>query len=141
MKFFSILFLTLIFAKSCQGQTLDKVNSTKIEYNVISRGFYQNIIVENSTVSIINQRGEKPTQTRLSEEQVKQLFHELKKVNLEEIASLKAPTQKRFHDGAAMANLKISVKEKTYESQTFDHGFPPDKLKKIVNKIQSFTAQ
>jgi hypothetical protein len=34
----------------------------------------------------------------------------------------KAPTEKRFYDGAAM--LKITFKDETYKSPSFDHGFP-----------------
>ena len=60
---------------------------------------------------------------------------------MEEIPNLKAPTEKRFHDGAAMANLKITYKGKTYESQTFDNGFPPEKIKNLVNTILSFSKE
>ena len=69
------------------------------------------------------------------------LISEFQKVDLEEIPNLKAPTEKLFHDGAAMANLKVTYKGKTYESQTFDNGFPPEKIKNLVNTILSFSKK
>jgi hypothetical protein len=56
---------------------------------------------------------------------------------LEELPKLKYPTQKRFYDGAAIANLKIRYQDKDYETVDFDHGFPPAEIEKIVNKIVS----
>jgi hypothetical protein len=56
---------------------------------------------------------------------------------LDEIPTLKDPTQKRFYDGAAIANLKIRYQEKNYETTDFDHGFPPAAIEKLVNKIVS----
>jgi hypothetical protein len=37
-------------------------------------------------------------------------------VELDSLSKLKAPTEKRFYDGAAIANLKITFKDKTYET-------------------------
>ena len=59
------------------------------------------------------------------------------KINLEEIPNLKDPTQKRFYDGAAIADLKIRFEDKNYETTQFDHGFPPKEIEEFVNKIVS----
>ena len=37
-----------------------------------------------------------------------------------------------------IADWKITKQGKTYESQSFDHGYPPAETEKIVNKILSF---
>ena len=58
-----------------------------------------------------------------------------KLVKLDSLATFKDPTQKRFYDGAAIANLKVSYKEKEYQTLDFDHGVPPVEIEKIVNKI------
>jgi hypothetical protein len=55
------------------------------------------------------------------------------------LASYKDPTQKRFYDGAAMADVKIKHKDKEYQTVTFDHGFPPVEIEKLVNKITSLS--
>ena len=62
-------------------------------------------------------------------------------INLEEIKDLKSPTEKRFYDGAAIANLKITYQGTTFETPSFDHGFPPVEIKKLVTKINSFVKQ
>lgn len=141
MKIITLLFLTLILGKNCQSQNNMDLSTAKIEYTANSRGLYNNTVVENKTVSVTKTRDGKPVSNSLTDAQWNVLIKEFQKVNLEEIPSLKAPTQKRFHDGAAMANLKITYKGKTYESQTFDNGFPPDKIKNLVNTIVSFSKE
>lgn len=141
MKIISLLFLTIFLGRNCQGQTNVDMTTAKIEYTANSRGLYNNIVIENKTVWFTNTRDGKPVSNSLTDAQWNALIKEFQKVNLEEISSLKAPTQKRFHDGAAMANLKITYKGKTYESETFDHGFPPEKIKKLVNTILSFSTK
>jgi len=141
MKIATLLFLTLILGKNCQSQNNLDLSTTKIEYTANSRGLYNNTVIENKTVSVTKTREGKPISRSLTEEQLNALITEFQKVDLEEIPNLKAPTQKRFHDGAAMANLKITYKGKTYESQTFDNGFPPEKIKTLVNTILSFSKK
>ncbi|PJJ10224.1 hypothetical protein CLU83_3623 [Flavobacterium sp. 1] len=141
MKIISLLFLTLILGKNCQSQSNMDLSTAKIEYTANSRGLYNSTVVENKTVSVTKTRDGKPVTSSLTDTQWNALISEFQKVNLEEIPGLNAPTQKRFHDGAAMANLKITYKGKTYESQTFDNGFPPEKIKNLVNKILSFSKE
>ncbi|PWA11489.1 hypothetical protein [Flavobacterium laiguense] len=141
MKIISLLFLTLFLGKNCQSQNNVDMETAKMEYTANSRGLYNNTVVENKTISVTNTRDGKPVSNSLTDAQWNTLIKEFQKVNLDEIPSLKAPTQKRFHDGAAMANLTITYKGKTYESQTFDNGFPPDKIKNLVNTILSFSKK
>jgi len=141
MKLVSLLFLTLILGKGCQGQTPIDMETAKLEYTANSRGVYKNIVIQNKTLLLKNNRDEKPVSNFLTDAQWESLLKEFQKVDLVEIPNLKAPTQKRFHDGAAMANLKITYKGKTYESQTFDNGYPPEKIKNLVNTILSFSKK
>jgi len=141
MKIVTLLFLTLILGKNCQSQNNMDLSTAKIEYTANSRGLYNNTVIENKTVSVTKTRDGKPISNSLTDAELNALITEFQKVNLDEIPSLKAPTQKRFHDGAAMANLKITYQGKTYESQTFDHGFPPEKIKNLVNTILSFSKK
>ena len=141
MKIITLLFLTLILGKNCQSQNNMDVSEAKIEYTANSRGVYNNTVIENKTVSITKTREGKPVSNSLTDAELNALISEFQKVDLEEIPNLKAPTEKRFHDGAAMANLKITYKGKTYESQTFDNGYPPEKIKNLVNTILSFSKK
>jgi hypothetical protein len=141
MKIITLLFLTLILGKNCQSQNNMDLSEAKIEYTANSRGLYNNTVIENKTVSVTKTRDGKPVSNSLTDAELNSLINEFQKVDLEEISSLKAPTEKRFHDGAAMANLKITYKGKTYESQTFDNGYPPEKIKNLVNTILSFSKK
>lgn len=141
MKVIAIIFLTLFLTKGCEEQSNTDLSTAIIEYTANSRGFYNKTVVENKTVSFTDTRDGNPVTSTLTEEQCNVLLTDFKKLDLGEIPNLKAPTEKRFHDGAAMANLKITYKGEQYESQTFDNGFPPEKIKNIVNTILSFSKK
>ena len=64
----------------------------------------------------------------------------VKEIDLEGMPDLKAPSEKRFYDGAATANLKITRNDDVYESQGFDHGEPPAQLKKLVDKLMTYVV-
>lgn len=138
MKLLSILFLTLFLGKGCQGDPKQNIETAQLTYTANSRGFFQEISIENHHVSIKKDRKEKAVQTKISDADWKELLSLFKEINLEEIKDLKSPTEKRFYDGAAIASLKITYEGKVYESPSFDHGFPPSEIKKIVTKINSF---
>ena len=143
MKILSLLFLTLILGKGCDNEAKQDIESAKIEYVANTRGFYQKIVIENKTVTISEDRNnkEKPQVTKISDADWKELIDLFQEVNLDEIKDLKSPTEKRFYDGAAIANLKITYQGTTYVGSSFDHGFPPFEIKKLVNKINSFAKQ
>ena len=62
-------------------------------------------------------------------------MQELNKIDLENLPNLKAPTEKRFYDGAAIANLNIIYKGKKYQTSNFDHGFPPMEIKRLFEIV------
>ena len=112
----------------------------KIEYEASSRGFYEKITIENQMVSVVNERDAKDNgeTVKISDDVNKELNSYLNSVKLDQVATYKDPTQKRFYDGAAIANLKITVDGVEYKTVDFDHGFPPVEIEKLVNKIVSF---
>lgn len=141
MKLLSLLFLTIFLGKGCDGGVKQNIETAQVVYTAHTRGFSQEIIIEKQLVSIKENRKAEVVQTKITNADWKELIALFEEVNLEEIKDLKAPTEKRFYDGAAIANLKITYEGKAYESQSFDHGFPPQEIKKIVNKINSFVKQ
>jgi hypothetical protein len=78
---------------------------------------------------------------QLTKAQADELNALLDEVEAAKLPELKAPTEKRFYDGAAMANIHITKKGKTYSSETFDHGFPPATIEKLVKKLLSYTEE
>nr|WP_314834783.1 hypothetical protein [uncultured Flavobacterium sp.] len=141
MKIAIALFLSLFMISSCACQKNTDMKTAVIEYEAQTRGMYQKVLVENQTVFVAKNRDEKPVEVKISDEDWIVLTTEFEKLDLEAIPNLKAPTEKRFYDGAAIANLKIIYKGKTYETKAFDHGFPPSGIKKIVTKLVSFTQK
>nr|WP_315213001.1 hypothetical protein [uncultured Flavobacterium sp.] len=141
MKIAIALFLSLFMISSCACQKNTDMKTAVIEYEAQTRGMYQKVLVENQTVFVAKNRDEKPVEVKISDEDWIVLTTEFEKLDLEAIPNLEAPTEKRFYDGAAIANLKITYKGKTYETKAFDHGFPPSGIKKIVTKLVSFTQK
>lgn len=153
------LLLTITFAIiscNCQKNTIAQSNINSdaisinqnhqmpiIEYIANTRGYYQKIIIQDQKIAISTVRDQEkmPEATSISETDWKFLLAEFQKINLNGLVDLKAPTEKRFYDGAAMANLKISYQDKEYTSATFDNGFPPAEIEVFVNKITSLAKK
>jgi len=133
---------------NCQKQTVEKNNLTAettmkeqqtvmptLEYEANTRGFFQKISITNQVAWVTNTRDGKPEEVKISDADWKELVSMYKSVKKEGLANLKAPTEKRFYDGAPIANFRVIEKENTFESAPFDGGFPPAEIEKIVNKL------
>ncbi|MBC7847450.1 MAG: hypothetical protein H7Y10_13275 [Flavobacterium sp.] len=143
MKLFTMIFLSIFLGKSCESQNKNDLKTAVLEYTANTRGFYQKITIQDQMVSISKDRNgnDKPVATKISEKDWKELVAHFETINLESFPTLKAPTEKRFHDGAAIADLKVTYKDKTYQTASFDHGYPPEAIKKVVTKINSFAKK
>ena len=141
MKVLALLILTIFIGKSCETEAQKKMQTAQLIYTATSRGLYQEIVIENQNASIKKDRKGKAITSKISDADWKELAQLFQEVDLETIKDLKSPTEKRFYDGAAIAELKINFEGKSYESQSFDHGFPPLAIKKLVEKINSFAKQ
>jgi hypothetical protein len=150
MKIISLLAALLFACTSCNckkptvASTNEKYETLVIEYEANTRGFYQKLVVQNHAISSTDDRnGEKnPIVQKISDSDWNALIFEFNKVDLDGLPNLKAPTEKRFYDGAAIAGLKITIKGKTFETTNFDHGFPPMEIQKVVKIVNSlFNAE
>jgi hypothetical protein len=143
MKLFTMIFLSLFVSKSCEGQTKNDLKTAVLEYTASTRGFYQKITIQDQMVSVSKDRSgtEKPVATKISDKDWKELVGYFETINLDELETLKAPTQYRIVDAAAFADLKVTYKENTYKSNSFDHGNPPEAIKKLITKINSFAKK
>jgi hypothetical protein len=141
MRILSLLLLTIFFGTSCSSQKIADMTTTQMEYSAVSRGVYKKIIVQNKTVSITNGRDAQPVEKKINDVKWKQIVTEFSKIKLESIPTLKAPTEKRFYDGAAIGNLTIIQNQKTYQTKGFDNGFPPKEIEKLVNLLTDFAKE
>ena len=141
MRIVSLLLLTIFFGTGCSSQKLADMTTTQMEYSALSRGVYKKIVVHNKTVSVTNGRDAQPVEKKITDAKWKQIVTEFSKIKLESIPTLKAPTEKRFYDGAAIGNLTIIQNQKTYQTQGFDNGFPPKEIEKLVNLLTDFAKE
>lgn len=138
MKTIFTIFLTLFLTKGCSNEEFD---TAIVDYEATSRGFYKKIKIEDKKLYVVNDRNEKPTEVALSKKEWNDLVDAFKEINLDGMANLKAPTDKRLYDGAAHANISITVKGKTYTTSGFDHGYPPIEIENLVNKLIFLTIK
>lgn len=142
MRILSFLSVLLFVLGSCNSPknaigTSIEMKDIEIQYEANTRGFYQKLVIKKATISSTNDREgkENPIVQKISDADWKALKDEIIKLDLENLSNLKAPTEKRFYDGAAIANLKIIYNGKIYQSSDFDHGFPPMQIKRVVEMI------
>ena len=145
MKTLTFLALLLFVCSGCDSRksTFDaekqNYETLVIQYKANTRGFYQKLVIQNQTISSTDDRNgvKKPIVQKISDDDWNALIFEFNKVDLEGLPNLKAPTEKRFYDGAAIAGLKITFKGKTFETTNFDHGFPPIEIQKVVEIVNA----
>ncbi|MDR7208528.1 hypothetical protein [Flavobacterium piscis] len=141
MRILSLLFLVIFIGTGCSSQKKTDMTSTVIEYSAVSRGFYKKIVVQNQLVLVTNGRDAQAVENKIEKADWDKIVTEFEKINLDNVPTLKAPTEKRFYDGAAIGNLKITQNQKTYETQGFDNGFPPKEIEKLVNLLTDFVKE
>lgn len=136
MKTIPLLFLVIFLGKGCNSDLKKESENISFEYETLTRGSYNKIIVKQDTIFTIHDAsmGE-VTKAEISKKDWKELLNMLGKVEMNSIEKMKAPTNDRAHDGALHANLKVVYKDKTYQSDSFDAGNPPKEIEKIVNKV------
>jgi hypothetical protein len=140
MKLISCFLLTLFLSKGCVNQPKQDFSKSTVTYTAETRGYYMQIILANNTLSISKDRETRlpSVQVPLSKEQQKKVLSYLKAIDVANLAQLKAPTEKRFYDGAAIGNLSISHKGETYGTSGFDHGNPPVEIEQLVTFMNAF---
>lgn len=142
MKILSLLFLTIFLGKGCDSEQKQDIATAVVEYEANTRGFYQKVTIQKQTITVLRDRkGANPITEKISDADWKSLIAEFQEINLEELPNLKAPTEKRFYDGAAIGTLKVTYKDKTYETNGFDHGVPPAEIERFVSKILSLVKK
>ncbi|WP_193846032.1 hypothetical protein [Flavobacterium hungaricum] len=141
MRILSMVLLTVFIASGCCSQKKADMTATQIEYSAHSRGYFKSIVVENKSVSVTKERNAATVKSTIDDAKWNEITTAFSKINLESLSSLKAPTDKRAYDGAAIGNLKITKDGKTYETAGFDNGFPPKEIEKLVNLLVDFAKE
>ncbi len=130
MKIVCFLFL-FTFIGSCHSQNED--DTISIKYEAITRG--SSIEINATSKLIIYKDLENIKQLKPALNDWNALISLIKEIKLSEMESFISPSEDRFVDAALQAKLSITVNENSYGSKTFDHGNPPKKIKKIIDKL------
>jgi len=126
---------------TAQKESIKKVkNDMILEYTTLSRGgTYKMIQISNKTISVQKNRTSKAITKSCSNEEWNNIVSLFKNINLDNLSTLKAPSQARFYDGADIANLKMIYNGETYDVPSFDHGNPAKEIKVLVKEILSLS--
>jgi len=142
MKKIALVILTIALAVGCSStkkattNANTAVNSLSFEYTAVTRGSYKKVVVTSDSIVTIKDHGMKDVVTKtIGKSDWNLLVTASDKINLDGLATVKAPSTKHQFDGALAANLKVIKDGKEYNSTTFDHGNPPSEIAAIVTKI------
>jgi len=127
----------LLVLTSCGTQKI-----ISYEYNVVTRGYKNNIIVTQDSTKIIEVSRDSKTSTIATTSIFwKALQSESKNIKLNEIGKLKSPTNKRQYDGAMFAKLILTTEDSAYTSAGFDNGHPPVMIKTVVDSLVNLSVK
>ena len=157
ITFLATLLITIVSCNCRKNTTQSNVvatNSDKIEatmqvdvpvikYEANSRGLAFAVKVENQILYVSRVRDFKDYEEKIkiSDSDWKEIVTLTKAVDLSKVKDLKWPTEKRYYDGAAHANITFISGGVEYPANGFDHGFPPVEIEKLVNKILKLTEK
>ncbi|WP_350289411.1 hypothetical protein [uncultured Croceitalea sp.] len=126
MKGFIFSILLLVSINNCNQEAIN------IKYVAQTRGFFLQVDIEANIIKVVNERGGVPLERELSTIELERLKKISTKADFENVETLER--SKSTYDAAAMASLQVMTNESEYLFE-FDHGYPPEKLEELVNKI------
>lgn len=129
MKKTLLICLALVFSCSSIEQ---KAVFQKIKYKAMTRGYSTEIVLQEDTLKYFKNTKENPS-LRLTKEVKDSLYNLIKKINLNTINQLKAPSNKYQFDGAMYTTVEVILNGKTYTSNGFDDDNPPKELIPLIN--------
>ena len=138
MKFLIILLSLVLADNGCSASKINQ-DAISLEYSARSRRTFKHIIINKKNISTVNKSGETSIIKTCSKTDWETILKALKPIDFENIPNLKAPSEKRFFDGAAIGNFKIIYNGQTYETPSFDHGNPPQEIAELVTEMLSIS--
>lgn len=106
-----------------------------IEYTSLSRGYFKKITIDSGRIYVQTAREGKPAFWELKPEDLNAIQLAYDEIDVTKLPELKAPSEKRFYDGAPITNLTVTRGTDVYKTTDFDGGFPPSYIEKLVNTI------
>lgn len=139
---------TIIFALQLAWVTfshaqVQQPQIVKIEFHTLTRGAYEHVKVTKDSVQTEKKtkddQKERKSIRKLKPKELENLLNTIQNVSLQDIPSLKSPTNDRAFDGAYHSTIIIT----TADNQTFTHMFdnekPNEKLQMLMLAIRKIT--
>lgn len=125
------------------NDSLKQSSIPTILYEANARNFVLKLKVENQILYVTKHRDiiGYESQVKISDNDWKEITDLVKKVDLNKVKDLKWPTEMRYYDGAADANVIFISNGLEYPAKGFDHGHPPLEIEKLINKIVKLTEK
>ena len=143
-KLFVTLLLFGLAFSSCNSQKHEKSAPqyskntpaiVKIELSERTRGYSRSIsVTPEMTKRTVNRQ---ENNSRQDKELWDKITAETQKIDVENIASFPAPSEKRRVDAALASWIVITTKNETYSSVSFDSGNPPLELKALYKILSA----
>ena len=140
MKLISCFLLTLFLSKGCVNQSKEDYSKSILTYTAETRGYFMQITIEDKELRISKDRETRLPSVRipLTAADQKKVLAMVKAIDVPNLSQLKAPTEKRFYDGAAIGNLSVTHNGETFGTAGFDHGNPPVEIEQLVVFMNAF---
>jgi hypothetical protein len=140
MKLISYILFTLFLSKGCVNQPKQDFSKSTVTYTAETRGYYMQITIEDKELRISKDRETRLPSVRipLTAADQKKVLAMVKAIDVPNLSQLKAPTEKRFYDGAAIGNLSVTHNGETFGTAGFDHGNPPVEIEQLVAFMNAF---
>ncbi len=111
-------------------------------YSVLTRGYkLETVVTKDSTFITQSGRESKKIVKETSKDLWNNLIDETKKLDLNTIANLESPTNKRQFDAAMFAKVIVTTKDSVYTSSSFDAGHPNQTIEPLVNLLVDVSNQ
>lgn len=141
MKNIFIFLFSLILFSGCSPKVTQNGQEATIIYQAFSRGYFLSVELQGNKLTVSKERDVEGKDLILNDAEAKELSALFQKITLADLETYKGPTEKRFYDGAAIANLTANQQGKVYKTPDFDHGNPPVEIAEFINKIVAFTEK
>jgi hypothetical protein len=136
--FFAVCCLLLMACPPLPHQMMNRFN---IEYSSTGKGGSEYIQIHKRKLLYV-QNQQDTIRKKLQKKTYVQLYELFQNVSLDSLPYLPVPSKRHQFDGASAAALTISdFNSNQYQSPTFDHDNPPEKIKELIAYIKELTKK
>jgi hypothetical protein len=112
----------------------------KIEMEIVSRGFYNALILQDGLLTVKNNREDLGKTLKLNSNQLQEFKVAYNQFELSKLDEYLPTTNKRFSDASKASSIKITKNNVEFFSNDFDTNNPPLELSDLVKLLVNSAA-